>query len=74
MTDAFPPEDWPFETLKLGEYFSFARKAARMIREERCETAVAVDQVLDGRNVTERERGMLRQKTMSIVVLGLEDE
>ena len=74
MTELFPPQDWPFETLKLGEYFSLARRAARVIREQQCDVGVAIQQVLSGRTVTDRERQMLQQKAVSIVVLGLEDE
>lgn len=74
MPDSFPPSDWPFETLKLGEYFSLARQAARLIREQSHDVSQAVEQVLNGRSVTDRERSMLRQKATSIVVLGLEDE
>jgi len=68
------PDDWPFETLKLGEYFSFARQAARRVRETQIDFADAVNDVLSGRVVTDRERKMLAQKARSIVYLGLEDE
>lgn len=69
-----PPDDWPFQTVKLGEYFSFARQAARIVRERRCEFADAVREVLAERSVTDRERTMLIQKVQSIVFLGLPDE
>ena len=68
------PDDWPFQTLKLGEYFSLARQAARIVRERRIEFADAVQEVLSTRSVSDRERTMLIQKTRSIVYLGLEDE
>lgn len=68
------PDDWPFETLKLGEYISLARQAARIVRERRIEFADAVEEVLAARSVTDRERKMLIQKAQSIVYLGLEDE
>ena len=68
------PDDWPFQTLKLGEYFSLARQAARIVRERRIEFADAVQEVLSTRSVTDRERTLLIQKTQSIVFLGLEDE
>lgn len=74
MPHSFPPSDWPFETLKLGEYFSLVRRAARVIREQNHDVTQAVEQVLNGRSVTDRERSMLHQKALSIVVLGLEDE
>lgn len=74
MPDSFPPPDWPFETLKLGEYFSLARQAAGLIRDQQQDVTKAVEQVLDGRSITDRERSMLYQKATSIVVLGLEDE
>ena len=67
------PDDWHLQTLKLGEYFSLARQAARIVRERRIEVADAVQEVLASRSVTERERTMLIQKTQSIVYLGLED-
>jgi len=67
-------DDWPFENLKLGEYISFARQAARIVRERRIEFTAAVEEVLSGRAVTDRERAMLVQKVQSIVYLGLEDE
>ncbi|MEZ6055465.1 MAG: hypothetical protein R3C01_02050 [Planctomycetaceae bacterium] len=69
MTFETPP-DWPFQTLKLGEYFALARQAARVVRTTRCEFAIAVVQVLDGREVTDREHDMLIQKTRSIVFTG----
>lgn len=68
------PDDWPFQSLKLGEYFTLARQAARIVRERRIEFSEAVQEVLVSRSVTERERTMLIQKTQSIVFLGLEDE
>ena len=68
------PDDWPFETLKLGEYISLARKAARIVRERRIDFSDAVEEVLSPRSVTDRERAMLVQKAQSIVFLGLEDE
>ena len=68
------PDDWPFENLKLGEYISVARRAARIVREHRIEFTDAVEEVLSGRSVTNRERAMLVQKVQSIVYLGLEDE
>jgi len=68
------PDDWPFQTLKLGEYFSLARQAARIVRERRVEFSDAVEQVLSQRSVTDQERTMLIQKTQSIVFLRLEDE
>ncbi len=68
------PDDWPFETLKLGEYFALARAAAENVREQKVEFATAVNAVLSGRVVTDRERRMLEQKVQSIVYLGLEDE
>ncbi len=74
MIPGFHPEDWPFQTLKLGEYISYARRAAGIVKEQRCEFAAAVAQVLGDRSVTERERTMLIQKAQSIVYLGLETE
>ena len=74
MFPGYSPEDWPFQTLKLGEYFLFARRAAGIVNEQRCEFSAAVAQVLGDRSVTERERTMLIQKTQSIVYLGLETE
>jgi hypothetical protein len=68
------PDDWPFETLTLGEYIALARQAARIVRERRIESSDAVKHVLSERLVTDRERAMLVQKTRSIVFLGLEDE
>lgn len=68
------PDDWPFQTLKLGEYFSLAREAARIVRERRIAFSDAVEQVLSQRSVTDQERTMLIQKAQSIVFLGLEDE
>lgn len=68
------PDDWPFKTLKLGEYFSLARRAARIVRQTRTEFPDAVDEVLSDRTVTDRERQMLIQKVQSIVYLGLPDE
>jgi len=64
------PDDWPFETLKLGEYFALARAAAECVHEQRVEFATAVNTVLSGRVVTDRERRMLEQKAQSIVYLG----
>ena len=64
------PDDWPFETLKLGEYFAFARAAAENIREQQVEFSTAVNTVLAGRVVTGRERRLLEQKAQSIVYLG----
>lgn len=68
------PADWPFTNLKLGEYFSLARQAARVVREQRVAVTTAVEAVLSGRIVSDVERMMLVQKTQSIVFLGLEDE
>lgn len=68
------PEDWPFQTLKLGEYFSYARQAARHVCEHRIGFAQAVEIVLCGQEITDRERRMLEQKVQSIVYLGLENE
>lgn len=65
------PDDWH---LKLGEYISFARQAARIVRERRIEFTAAVREVLSARVVADRERTMLAQKVQSIVYLGLEDE
>jgi len=68
------PKDWPFKTLKLGEYFSLARQAARIVRVQQVCVADAVDHVLAGRTITNQERTMLVQKVRSIIFLGLEDE
>ena len=68
------PDDWPFQTLKLGEYISLARQAAKVVRETRADFADAVDEVLSHRSVTVRERKMLIQKAQSIVYLGLKEE
>ena len=76
-TQAIPspfPDHWPFETLKLGEYFALARRAAKIVRETRAEFGDAVDEVVSHRFVTAREREMLIQKAQSIVYLGLPDE
>ena len=67
------PDDWPFENLKLGEYISLARQAARVVRATQCDFADAVEEVLAGRTVTGRERRMLCDKTRSIVYLGYDD-
>ncbi len=72
MPDGFPPDDWPFQTLKLGEYFALSRSVARRVREGNCELATAVGEVLRNRRVTEQEREMIRRKALSILVLGLE--
>lgn len=69
-----PPDDWPFETLKLGEYFALARQAARVVRERRLDFSDAVQEVLASRSITDRERTMLIQKAQSIVFQGLPDE
>ena len=74
MNSVYNPDDWPFETLKLGEYISLARQAARIVKEQQCEFSAAVTLVLANRTVTEREYSMLTQKTQSIVYLGLETE
>ena len=67
------PDDWPFQTLKLGEYFALARQASKVVCEQQVDFADAVDEVVAGRSVTDRERSMLIQKTRSIVYLGLND-
>jgi len=41
------PPDWPFETLKLGEYFSLSRQAARVVREKWADSANAVHALLN---------------------------
>ena len=74
MIPGHASDDWPFQTLKLGEYISFARRAAGIVKAQRCEFAAAVAEVLGDRSVTERERTMLIQKAESIVFLGLETE
>ncbi len=66
----FNPPDWPFKTLKLGEYIAFARQAAHVVQLRRCDFGIAVNQVLAGRKVTELELSMLIHKTRSIVSLG----
>lgn len=63
------PDDWPFQTLKLGEYFSLARQAARIVRERRIEFSDAVEEVLSPRSVTDRERARHRTKERSTVRL-----
>jgi hypothetical protein len=74
MSADFPPEDWPFTTLKLGEYFALSRQVARHVRESQCEIAEAVSEILGDRTVSDREREMIRQNAISILVLGLEDD
>lgn len=74
MSADFPPADWPFTTLKLGEYFALSRQVARQVRETQCDLTTSLGDVLKDRAVSNREREMIRQKALSILVLGLEDD
>ena len=65
--------DWPFESLKLGEYFALARRSARRVRERQEDIVDAVNAVLGERVVTDVERRMLIEKCQSIVYLGQDD-
>ena len=64
----FSPPDWPFTTLKLGEYISLSREAARVVNLQRCQIDEAVREVLEGRAVSKLEFSMLVDKVRQNVL------
>lgn len=67
MTE-FNSPDWPFTTLKLGEYISLSRQAVRVVSLHRCHVDEAVREVLAGKKISELEFSMLVDKTRANVL------